>query len=317
MTDLLEAFSQLLIYDLLGITHGSTLGSVLSFFVYDSIKILLMLFVMIFIMGIARTYLSKKKIRDLLSHRIPVIPNIVASIFGAITPFCSCSSIPIFMGFIEAGVPLGVAFSFLATSPLVNEYAFVVLFGFFGFEVAVAYLISGIILGVVIGLLVKDRGLEQYLVQDIFTDKKKKEAKFASFKERIVFGYLEASSIVSKLWVWILLGVAIGAGIHGFIPDDVVHSFVSSGGIFSVPIAVLIGIPVYANCAAVLPIAFVLFEKGVPLGTALAFVMAASALSLPEAIILRRIMKLKLLILFFGLVAIGILLIGYLFNFLF
>jgi uncharacterized membrane protein YraQ (UPF0718 family) len=317
MSDPLQIFSEWLIYGVLGLARDSTFATTLDFFVYDTIKILLLLFAMIFVMGIIRTYISRSRIKQFLSRKTPILSNFIAAGFGSLTPFCSCSSIPIFMGFLEAGVPLGVAFSFLITSPLVNEYVAILMFGFFGLEVALAYVVFGMLLGIIGGLVIGRAGMDKYIVSDIIRRGNKKERVFNSFNERIQFGFHEANRIVKKLWLWIIVGVGIGAIIHGFIPQDLIESLVEAGGIFAVPIAALVGIPIYANCSAVVPIAVALFQKGVPLGSALSFMMAVAALSLPEAIILRRAMKLPLLALFFGLVALGIIVIGYLFNFLF
>jgi len=317
MSDPLQQFSEWAVYDILGLAEESKLGTTLDFFIYDSIKIMLLLFFMIFIMGILRTYISQERIRKALSEKVPVLPNAVASVFGAVTPFCSCSSIPIFMSFLEAGAPLGTAASFLITSPLVNEYVAVLMLGFFGVEVTAAYVLVGIVLGVIGGMMISRLGMEKHLVKDIISSKPVKQPSFKSFKKRLAFGYQEAKSILLKLWLWILVGVGIGAIIHGFIPEEAINSAVESGGILAVPLAVIIGVPIYANCSAVVPIAVALFQKGVPLGTALAFMMATAALSLPEAIILRRVMKLPLLALFFGMVAFAIILIGYLFNLIF
>lgn len=318
MSDPLQLFSEWLVYGILGLAKESKLGTSLDFFVYDSIKILLLLFVMISIMGVIRSYIPPKRIKRMLSGKVPVLPNFFASLFGAATPFCSCSSIPIFISFLEAGVPAGVAFSFLTTSPLINEYVAVLMLGFFGWEVTAVYVIVGILLGVMAGIIVSRLGMERHLVKDIAMRKKAlKGHTFSSLGERLAFGYEEARSIVGKLWLWVLVGVGIGAIIHGFIPEETINSIVSKGGILAVPLAVLVGIPIYANCSAVVPIAVVLFQKGAPLGTALAFMMATAALSLPEAIILRRAMKLPLLAAFFGMVALGIILMGYLFNLVF
>ncbi|MBU0590621.1 permease [Candidatus Micrarchaeota archaeon] len=318
MTDPFELFSKWVVYELIKLEPGSTLASSLEFFIYDSPKILFLLFVMIFVMGILRTYLTQKTIRNLLSFKIPVLPNLLASSFGALTPFCSCSSIPIFIGFLEAGVSPGVAFSFLATSPLVNEYVAVLMLGFFGVEVTISYVVLGILLGTSIGLIIGKSSLRDELEDDLKLNKKQvKEQKFVSFVQRLSFGYTEAKTMLSKLWIWVILGVGVGAAIHGFVPEETIESLLSAGGIFAVPLAVLVGIPIYANCSAVVPIAVALFQKGVPLGTALAFMMATAALSLPEAIILRRVMKIRLLLLFFGLVAIGIVIIGYVFDWFF
>ncbi len=314
--DPLRIFTDYVVYSLLSLESGTQLSEALDFFIYDSVKILALLFAMIFVMAFLRTYISRKRITSALSGKRFGLGNIAASGFGAITPFCSCSSIPIFMGFLEAGVPLGVSLSFLITSPLVNEYVAVLMLGFFGPEVAIAYVIVGMLAGIIGGLVLGGMGLDKYVEKDI-VDTKSKEKKYKHLKERAGFSFKEAKTILTKLWLWIFVGVGLGAVIHGYVPDELIDSVVDSAGIFAVPVAVLIGIPIYANCSAVVPIAAALFQKGAPLGTALAFMMATAALSLPEAIILRRAMKLKLLALFFGTVALGIIIIGYLFNLLF
>ncbi len=317
MLDPIRLFTDWLLYGTLSLEKETRLAESLDFFVYDSIKILLLLFFMVFIMGTIRTFISQKRIKQALSGKIPVIPNILSSMFGALTPFCTCSSIPIFISFMKAGVPLGIAFSFLITSPLVNEYLVVLMFGYFGWQITLTYIISGIILGTIGGMVMGKLGMEKYLVADITNNKGGKERKFRSLKERLVFAFHESQDIVSKTWIWIIFGVGIGAVIHGLVPDELIRSAVAASGALAVPIVVLIGIPIYANCTGVLPIAVALFVKGVPLGTALAFMMAASGLSLPEAIILRRAMKLPLLAVFFAIVALGIIVIGYLFNYFF
>lgn len=297
----------------LGINLKTKSGEIFSYFLYDSIKIIALLFFLIWLVGILRSFLSEKRIKEILSKQKFGSGNILASIFGAITPFCSCSSIPIFLSFIKAGVPLGVTFSFLITSPIVNEYLVVIMFALFGWKIAAIYVLFGVLLGTFSGIVLEKMKLEKYLVKDMKI-KNKVDKKFENFKSRIVFGLEEASSITKKLWLWILIGVGIGAVIHNFVPTDMVHNMINKTGFFSVPIAVLIGVPMYGSCAAIVPIALVLFEKGVPLGTALSFMMAVSALSLPEVIILRRAMKLRLILIFFGVVTTGIILIGYLFN---
>ena len=320
MTDPLAQLAEWLVYGALGLAKGSTPAAALEFFVYDSVKIISLMFLMIFVMGIIRTYIPPERIRKLLSNKAPFLSNLGASLFGAITPFCSCSSIPIFISFIEAGVPLGVAFSFLVTSPLINEYLVVMMIGFFGLEITAIYILIGLVLGIGAGMMIGRMNMEKYLSEDLFKRRnslKKKGHRFRSFTERLRFGIDEAKDITSKTWLWVLAGVGIGAAIHGFIPEEAISSAVSATGIFAVPVAVLIGVPIYANCTAVLPIAAALFDKGVPLGTALAFMMSTAALSLPEAVILRRAVKLPLLALFFGIVALGIVIVGYLLNFLF
>jgi len=241
--------------------------------------------------------------------------NVLASIFGAITPFCSCSSIPMFLGFLEAGIPLGVTFSFLITSPLINEYLVVLMLGFFGWKITLVYILCGILIGVISGLVLGSLKLEKYLVKDLISKgSSKKERIYNNMQSRLAFGFKEAKSIVRKTWIWILVGVGVGAVIHSYIPQEAIHSVISQTGIFTVPLAVLIGVPMYGSCAAIVPIAVVLFQKGIPLGTALAFMMATAALSFPEAVILRRAMKLKLIIIFFGIVALSIVFLGYLIN---
>jgi len=306
-----------LTYSFLKLDPGSKIGSAINFFIYDSVKILLLLFVMITIIGFLRSFISQQKIKSWVTRK-GGLGNFFAALFGAVTPFCSCSSIPIFISFLKAGVPLGVTFSFLITSPIINEYLVVLMFGLLGWKITVAYVASGLIIGIVSGSILGKMKLEKYLEQDIFESggQPLKEVKFGGIKQRIVFGFHEATSIVAKLWLWVLVGVGIGAGIHNYVSDNLVQSIAGKTGFFSVPIATFIGVPMYAGCAAILPIAVALFQKGFPLGTALAFMMAVSALSLPEAVMLRRAMKLKLIAIFFGITTFAIILTGYLFNFL-
>jgi len=305
-----------MLYSVCGLNPSIRWVESLNFFVYDSIKILLLLFVMIFIIGVLRTYLPQKKVNSWIGRQKHGLSNLVASLFGAITPFCSCSSIPIFLSFLNAGTPLGVTFSFLITSPLVNEYLVVLMLGFFGWKIALAYVISGILIGVVSGWVLGKMKLEKYLVKDLISTNSpvKKDLKYVSIKQRLRFGLNESVDIIKKLLLWILVGVGIGAVIHNYVPAELIQSIVSKGGLFAVPIAVLLGVPMYGSCAAIVPIAIVLFQKGVPIGTALAFMMAIAALSFPEAVILRRAMKLRLILIFFGVVTVAIILTGYIYN---
>ena len=306
-----------LTYSLLGLDPGSKLGAGINFFIYDSVKIILLLFVMISAIGFLRSFISQKKIKSWVTQK-KMLGNFFAALFGAVTPFCSCSSIPIFISFLEAGIPLGVTFSFLITSPIINEYLVVLMFGFLGWKITAAYVVSGLVIGVASGVILGKMKLDKYLEKDIvdLSGQPYKEIKFNSIRQRGLFGFNEAVAIVSKLWLWVLAGVGIGALIHNYVSQDMVQSIAGKAGIFSVPIAVLIGVPMYGGCAAILPIALVLFQKGFPLGTALAFMMAVSALSLPEAVMLRRSMKLNLIAVFFGITTIVIIFTGYLFNFL-
>ncbi|MCF7867014.1 permease [Candidatus Woesearchaeota archaeon] len=265
----------------------------LNFFIYDSIKILLLLlFMMITIIGFIRSYISQDTIKKKLSKHKYGLGNIFAAMLGAITPFCSCSSIPLFLSFLRAGVPLGISMSFLITSPIVNEYLVIIMLATFGWKITLVYIILGIIIGVLSGIIIGKLKLEKYIVNDIKNSSTIKEETFKNIKERINYGLKESKNITKKLWYWILLGVSIGAIIHNYVPSEFIQKIIESTGIFSVPLAVIIGVPMYGNSAGIVPIALALFEKGIPLGTTLAFMMAITALSFPEAIILRRAIKL-------------------------
>ena len=265
-----------LLYHMIGLDSQSRFADSLNFFIYDSVKILLLLFVMIFAIGFLRTYIPQKKVRRWLSGKRRGFGNLMASMFGAVTPFCSCSSIPIFIGFLEAGIPLGVTFSFLITSPLVNEYLVILMLGFFGWKITVAYVISGILIGVFSGMVLGSLKLERHLVRDLISSNPKvmKEISYDGINKRLSFGLDEATSIIRKLWIWILVGVGIGAAIHNYVPAALIQGAIDKGGIFAVPLAVIIGVPIYGSCAAIVPIAVVLFQKGISLGTALSFMMA-------------------------------------------
>ena len=304
-----------LIYSLFGLDPNSRLGPILNFFVYDSVKILLLLFVMISFIGFLRTFLPQHKVKVWLVEK-KGLGNLFASLFGALTPFCSCSSIPIFLGFLEVGIPLGVTFSFLITSPLINEYLVVLMLGFFGWKITVLYVISGILIGVSSGIILGKMGLEKHVVKGLFASNTQlnNEITYKGIKQRVAFGLHEAVSIVRRIWIWVLVGVGIGALIHNYVPQEVIQSAISKTGVFSVPAATILGVPMYGSCAAIVPIAVVLFRKGIPLGTALAFMMATAALSFPEAVILRRAMKLKLIAIFFAITTLAIIITGYLFN---
>ena len=312
---MLQLIIDRLTYSVLKLYPGSKLGSSINFFIYDSVKILLLLFVLIAAIGFLRSFISQQKIKSWISGARGW-GNFFASLFGAITPFCSCSSIPIFISFLKAGVPLGITFSFLITSPLVNEYLVVLMLGFFGWKITLAYVISGMAIGIISGVVLGKMKLEKYIEKDIVTEnvEEMSEIKYKGIRQRVLFGIKESNSIVRKLWVWVLIGVGLGALIHNYVPQEAVQAIISKTGIFSVPIAAIIGVPMYGSCAAIVPIAVVLFQKGFPLGTALAFMMAVAALSLPEAIMLRRAMKLKLIVIFFGVTTLAIVITGYLFN---
>ncbi|MCX5687501.1 MAG: permease [Candidatus Omnitrophica bacterium] len=314
---MLQLIIDWLTYSILKLRPDSKLGSSINFFIYDSVKIMLLLYVLIAVIGFLRSFISQQKIKSWITGT-KGWGNFFASFFGAVTPFCSCSSIPIFISFLKAGVPLGITFSFLITSPLINEYLVVLMLGFFGWKITLAYIISGMAIGIISGIILGKMKLERYVEKDILNENTEEisEIKYKCIRQRIVFGVQESNSIVRKLWVWVLIGVGLGAFIHNYIPQEIIHALISKTGIFSVPIATIIGVPMYGSCAAIVPIAVVLFQKGIPLGTALAFMMAVAALSLPEAIMLRRAMRLRLISIFFAITTFAIIFVGYLFNFL-
>lgn len=312
---MLQLIVDWLMYSIFKLDANSRINTAINFFIYDSIKIILLLLVMISVIGFLRSFLSQQRVKAWITGA-KGWGNFFASFFGAITPFCSCSSIPLFIGFLDAGVPLGVTFSFLVTSPLVNEYLVVLMIGFFGWKITLAYVISGMVIGIVTGIILGKMKLEKYLEIDIFTANLENvcEIKAKGIKERIIFGINEAVCVIEKLWIWVLAGVGLGAFIHNYIPQSAVQAVATKTGFFSVPLAALVGVPMYGSCAAIVPIAVALFQKGFPLGTALAFMMAVAALSLPEAIMLRRAMKPRLIFIFFGITTLGIIFTGYLFN---
>lgn len=298
----------------LGLDLDSKFGGALHFFLYDTVKIFLLLAVMIFIIGFIRTWLPQERLKAWMSKG-GMWGNFVAALFGAITPFCSCSSIPIFISLLKAGVPLGVTFSFLITSPIINEYLVILMAGEFGIPVTVAYVASGLLIGTVAGALLGKMGLRKYLEKDITEGAHEDEAQIQhTLITRVRYGVDEAISVIKQIWIWVVVGVAIGAFIHNYVPQETIHKLMAATGIFSVPIATVLGVPMYGSCAAIVPIAVVLFNKGIPLGTALAFMMAMAALSLPEAIMLRRTMKLQLIGIYFGITTLAIIFTGYLLN---
>lgn len=306
-------------YTLLGLNRESSLGEALNFFIYDVPKILLLLTGMIFCISIAQTFIDTQKVRSIVEKRGEGVGNLMASLFGAITPFCSCSSVPLFIGFVEAGIPLGITFSFLITSPIMNEVALVLLLGLFGWQVALMYLVSGILIGVIAGMILGRLKLERYVEDFVFQVKVKKSVtniveEKPTWLQRFNEATEKTREIVGKVWLFVIVGIGIGAIIHGFIPEDALVNIMGEEAWWSVPISVLLGVPLYSNAAGVIPIVSALLDKGASLGTALAFMMSVVALSLPEMIILRRVLKPQLLVIFAGVVALSILITGYLFN---
>lgn len=310
---MLLELADLLIYRLCGLDPETKLGAALHFFVYDTVKIFLLLAVMIFAVGFVRTWLPQHRLKAWMSKG-GIAGNFVAALFGAITPFCSCSSIPIFISLLKAGVPLGVTFSFLITSPIINEYLVILMAGEFGLHVTVAYAGSGLLIGTLTGALPGKMNLRKYPEKDMSDVTVKETTERHTLGTRLSAGVRESATVIRQIWVWVIVGVGIGAFIHNYIPQETIHGLMAATGIFSVPIATALGVPMYGSCAAIVPVAVVLFQKGIPLGTALAFMMAMAALSLPEAIMLRRTMHLKLIGIYFGITTLAIIFTGYLLN---
>lgn len=303
-----------LVYECAGLSPESHDAAALHFFLYDTAKIFLLLAAMIFVIGLLRSYLPEDKLKGWMRSG-GIWGNAFAAAFGALTPFCSCSSIPIFIGFLKAGAPLGATFSFLITSPIINEYLAVLMAAEFGLPITVVYIASGLLIGTLAGYLLGKMNLESLLESDMAeTLSKDPSAITPTAASRIRYAWSETCEVIRQVWIWILVGVAAGALIHNYVPRETIHGMIASTGPFSVPLATGLGAPLYGSCAAIVPIAVVLFEKGIPLGTALAFMMAMAALSLPEAIMLRRAMHLKLIALFFAITTVAIIITGYLIN---
>lgn len=289
----------------------------IEFFIFEVPKVLLLLTLIVFIMGIVRTYFSPEKTRALLEKKSLFLGNVLASVLGIFTPFCSCSAVPLFIGFVEAGVPLGVTLSFLIAAPMINEIAVVLLFGLFGWQTAVIYVFMGLLIAIVAGYIIGKLKLEKYVeewVYEIKSGKQESVEEKMTLQERIESGYTAVKDIVGKVWLYIIIGVGVGAGAHGYVPENFMVSIMGKDAWWSVPLSVLIGIPLYSNAAGIIPIVSVLIEKGASLGTALAFMMSVIALSLPEAIILKKVLKIQMIFIFFGIVGAGIMLVGFIFN---
>lgn len=312
---MLQGFADLLVYQWLGLVPGTMLSEALNFFVYDSLKIILMLSVIIFAVSILRSYFPAERTKKILSHKRELYGNIMAALLGIVTPFCSCSAVPVFIGFIESGVPLGITFSFLISSPMVNEVALVMLWGLLGWKVAVIYILSGVSIAIVAGYLIGKAKLE-HLVEEYVYQMKVGETELVgqTLNDRICYARDYTKEILKKVWLYVVIAIGIGGFIHGYAPEDFLVQYAGKDNIWSVPMAVLIGVPLYSNAAGVIPIVTALIQKGMSLGTALAFMMAVTALSFPEMIILRNVLKPKLIAIFVIIMATAIIFTGYLFN---
>lgn len=305
-------------FGLFSLSPETSLGEVVNFFINDTIKIFLLLVVIIFIVSLLRTYLAPEKIRSIIFRHNKYFGYVLAAAFGIITPFCTCSAVPLFLGFVEAGIPLGVTFSFLVSSPMINEIALVMLLGLFGWKIALVYILSGMLIAIFSGLIIDKLKVENLLAD--FVNKTRINAAEGlapvamSFKDRADYAWNYVKEILKKVWLYIIIGVGLGAWIHGYVPVDFLANYAGADKWYAVPLAVLIGIPLYSNAAGVIPLVSALTEKGVALGTTLAFMMAVTGLSLPEFMILKKVMKTKLIFIFAGVVGLGIIFTGYLFN---
>jgi len=311
--------ADLITYDVLRLSRGSHIGESFNFFFYDVPKIYFLLITIIFVVAIIRTFLPPERIRGFLSRKREFIGNVLAAMLGIFTPFCTCSAIPLFIGMLESGVPLGVTMSFLVASPTINEVAIVLLWGLFGWRVALTYILSGMLIAILSGMLIGRLKMEKYVEDFVHEVKMTHEGEGVklTWPDRINNAIQYVKDIFSQVWLYVMIGVGIGAFIHGYVPVEFVTRYAGNGNPFAVIIAVIIGVPLYSNAAGTIPIVQALVEKGLALGTTLAFMMAVTSLSLPEFIILRKVLKPRLLLTFFGTVAIGIISIGYLFNLLF
>lgn len=313
----LQKLVHILVYDGLGMSAASHWTSTIEFFIFEVPKVLLLLTLIVFLVGIIRTYFSPERTRRLLAGRREFTGNVLASLLGVVTPFCSCSAIPLFLGFVEAGVPLGVTFSFLIAAPMINEVALVLLFGLFGWKTALLYMGTGLAIamfsGWVIGRLKLEKWVEPW-VYELKAAQDQVEEEKLTFAERVDRGVDAVKEIVGKVWIYVVIGIAVGAGVHGWVPENYLAGIMGKTAWYSVPLSVLIGIPLYSNAAGIIPIVQSLLEKGAALGTALAFMMSVIGLSLPETIILRKVLKLPLILTFVGIVGSGIMIVGFLFN---
>jgi uncharacterized membrane protein YraQ (UPF0718 family) len=294
--------------------------SALEFFVFEVPKVFLLLILIIFIVGIIKSFFSAEKTRKALEGKPVFVGNVLAGVLGIFTPFCSCSAIPLFLGFIEAGIPLGVTFSFLIAAPMINEVALVMLFGLFGWQTALIYMSTGLVIAIFSGWIIHNLHLEKFVepwVYQVKSGQASMEDNNPTLDRRIGMAYQSVIEIVGKIWIFIVLGIGVGSGIHGFVPENYLASFMGKDSWYAVPLSVLIGIPLYSNAAGVIPIVQSLMAKGASLGTSLAFMMAVIGLSLPEMIILRKVLKIQMIFIFIGILAVGIIAVGYLFNFIY
>jgi len=313
----LAPISQWLTYGLLRMEHDRHLSASVEFFVFEVPKVLMLLVLVVFGVGLIRSFFTPERTRRILSGKGKSIGSILAALLGVVTPFCSCSAVPLFIGFVTTGVPLGVTFAFLVSAPMVNEVALVLLLGLFGWKIAMIYMSTGLAIALLAGWVIGWLRMERYVEEWVFQAQAISAVEDAAltWANRIRYGWDAVRDIVGRVWLYVILGIAVGAGIHGYVPNGLLASFMGKGTWWSVPVAVLIGLPLYSNAAGIIPVVQALLGKGAALGTVLAFMMSVIGISTPEAVILRKVLKWPLIFTFFGIVAIGIVIVGYLFNF--
>ncbi|MBK7228253.1 MAG: permease [Ignavibacteriales bacterium] len=313
----LNTITDFIVYSIIGLEKNTHLTNAIWFFIFEVPKVLMLLILVVFGVGIIRSYFSPERTRKMLGGKSLFTGNVLASSLGIVTPFCSCSAIPLFLGFVQSGVPLGVTFSFLIAAPMINEVALVLLFGLFGWQTALLYAATGLFIAISAGYVIGRLNLERFVEGWVYETKAKQvdfmEEKIP-FSERIDSGISAVKEIVAKVWIYIVIGIAVGAVIHGYVPENFMASMMGKSAWWSVPAAVILGIPMYSNAAGIIPIVQALLEKGASLGTVLAFMMAVIGLSLPETIILKKVLKIQLIGIFIGVVGVGIIVVGYLFN---
>ncbi len=312
---MLKQFADYVTFTLLKLQPTSHAGDALNFFIYDTLKIFLLLTTIVFVVAIIRAYFPPEKTKRILAHKKEYIGNMMAALLGIITPFCSCSAVPLFIGFVEAGIPLGVTFSFLISSPMVNEIALIMLWGLFGWKIALIYTGTGVLLAIASGIVIGRFKMEKY-VQDYVWETKvgNMEIVQTSFREKIIYARDYTAELLKKIWPYVLIGIGLGGIVHGYIPTELVVKYAGRDNPLAVLVAVLIGTPLYSNAAGMIPVVQALVGKGMAMGTVLAFMMSVTAISFPEAIILKNVLKMPLILAFFGIVTAGIIIVGYLFN---
>jgi len=317
---LLKRAADGIVLGLIKLPAGAPLTEALRFFLYEVPKVLMLLVLIVFVVGIIRTFFSPERTRRALEGKSLFTGNVLAAGLGIVTPFCSCSAIPLFLGFVESGIPLGVTFSFLISAPMINEVALVLLFGLFGWKTALLYVSTGLVIAIAAGWTIGRLKLERFVEPWVYETKAQagtSEESRLSWADRVAAGLEAVRSIVGRVWPYIIAGIAVGSAVHGYVPENFMASFMGKSAWWSVPLAVLIGVPLYSNAAGIIPIIQSLLEKGASLGTALAFMMSVIGLSLPETIILKKVLKLPLILIFVGIVAVGIMIVGFLFNLIF